>query len=89
MGLDGVRPLGESYEVAVQAHEQCQEAARGGFSPQKKNWVEEHAGRCGVFTNKGAFPKQQSNTSFVQEPRLLDKDRGSLSWKYLLNEKNA
>jgi len=59
------------------------------FPPQKKNWVEDHAGRCGVFTNKGAFPQQQSNTSFVQEPRLLDKDRGSLSWKYLLNEKNA
>lgn len=36
MGLDGVRPLGESYEDAVQVHEQCQEAARGGFSPQKK-----------------------------------------------------
>ena len=36
MGLDGVRPLGESYEDAVQVHEQCQEAARGGFSPPKK-----------------------------------------------------
>lgn len=59
---------------------------QGEVVPPKKNWVEKHAGTCRVRTSKGAVPQYQSNASFVQEPRaLLDKDRGSLTWKYLLN----
>lgn len=68
MGLDGVRPLGESYEAAVQVHEQCQEAAGEVCSP-KKNWVEGHGGRCGVLSSKDTVPQHQSNANFIQEPR--------------------